>query len=68
MACATILVRRPFLLPENFVRMLVQKDRDLSFDAFRGLAIVAVVATHAIELCLVLMGATRKLLPEVFLQ
>jgi fucose 4-O-acetylase-like acetyltransferase len=49
MACATILVRRPFLLPGNFERMLVQKDRDLSFDAFRGLVIVAVVATHAIE-------------------
>jgi len=26
----------------------MQKDRDLSFDAFRGVAIIAVVATHAI--------------------
>jgi hypothetical protein len=46
MACATIPVRRPFLLPENFVWMLVQKDRDLSFEAFRGLVIIAVVATQ----------------------
>jgi surface polysaccharide O-acyltransferase-like enzyme len=30
--------------------MFMQKDRDLSFDAFRGLAIVAVVATHGIYL------------------
>ena len=28
----------------------MQKDRDLSFDAFRGLAIIAVVAIHAIYL------------------
>ena len=27
----------------------MQKDRDLSFDAFRGLAIIAVVAIHAID-------------------
>jgi hypothetical protein len=46
MACATTLVRRPFLFPGYFERMLVQKDRDLSFDAFRGLVIVAVVATQ----------------------
>jgi surface polysaccharide O-acyltransferase-like enzyme len=30
--------------------MVMQKDRDLSFDAFRGIAMIAVVAIHAIYL------------------
>jgi fucose 4-O-acetylase-like acetyltransferase len=30
--------------------MVMQENRDLSFDAFRGLAIIAVIAIHAIYL------------------
>jgi peptidoglycan/LPS O-acetylase OafA/YrhL len=33
-----------------FLQMAVQKERDLSFDAFRGIAMLGIVATHAIYL------------------
>ena len=48
MACADVLVRRPFRSYNSFCLWLYRKTEINAFDVFRGLAIIAVVAIHAI--------------------